>query len=63
MSAGTASIEERRAADRLRVAEYLKNQRPFTQEEWVAQLRLFDAAGRDTASALPFWKRWLWRRS
>ena len=47
MSAGLASIEERRAADRQRVAEYLESQRPFTDEEWAAQLRLFEAAGRE----------------
>lgn len=61
MSAGLASIEEKRAADRQRVAEYLESQRPFTDVEWAAQLRLFEAAGRDTASALPFWKRWFSR--
>lgn len=63
MPAGTVIIKERRVADRQRVDEYLKNQRPFTDEEWKAQLRLFEAAGRDTASALPFWKRLLWRWS
>jgi hypothetical protein len=61
MSAGHASIEEKRVADRLRVSEYLQSQRPFTDAEWVAQLRLFEAVGRDTATALPFWKRWLSR--
>ncbi|WP_395743186.1 hypothetical protein [Prosthecobacter sp.] len=63
MSAGLASIEEKRAEDRQRVAEYLKNQRPITRENWMAQLRVFESAGRDTASALPFWKRWSWRRN
>lgn len=43
MSAGLASIEEKRAADRQRVAEYLESQRPFTDAEWAAQLRLFEA--------------------
>lgn len=47
MSAGLASIEEKRAADRQRVAEYLENQRPFTDAEWAAQLRLFEAVGRE----------------
>ncbi|MFN0079311.1 MAG: hypothetical protein ACKVY0_22835 [Prosthecobacter sp.] len=61
MSAGLNSIEKKRAADRQRVAEYLESQRPFTDKEWAAQLRLFEAVGRDTASALPFWKRWLSR--
>lgn len=43
MSAGLASIEEKRAADRQRVAEYLESQRPFTDVEWAAQLRLFES--------------------
>lgn len=61
MTAGANSIEEKRAEDRQRVAEYLQSQRPFTDAEWAAQLRLFETAGRDTASALPFWKRWFSR--
>lgn len=48
MSAGLASIEEKRAADRQRVAEYLESQRPFTDAEWAAQLRLFEASRRDS---------------
>ena len=35
MSAGLASIEEKRAADRKRVVEYLESQRPFTDAEWA----------------------------
>lgn len=54
MPSQLASIEERRAADRQRVAEYLESQRPFTDAEWADQLRLFEAVGRDTTSALPF---------
>lgn len=61
MLAIPASINEKRAADRQRVAEYLKNQRPFTDVEWAAQLRIFEAVGRDTASSMPFWKRWFSR--
>lgn len=62
MVIGADTIEQRRAADRKRVAEYLQNQQPFSHADWLAQIRVFEAAGRDTASALPFWKR-LWRRS
>ena len=51
MSAGLASIEEKRAADRQRVAEYLKSQRPFTDEEWATQLRLFEAVGTTASGA------------
>jgi len=62
MAIGAVSIDQRRAADRMRVAEYLQTQKPIERAEWLAQIRVFELAGRDTASALPFWKR-LWRRS
>lgn len=62
MAIGADTIEQRRAADRKRVAEYLQNQKPMTRTEWMAQIRVFESVGRDTASALPLWKR-LWRRS
>ncbi|WP_294397560.1 hypothetical protein [Prosthecobacter sp.] len=62
MSIGAVTIEQRRAADRKRVAEYLQSQKPIDRADWLAQIRVFESAGRDTASALPFWKR-LWRRN
>jgi hypothetical protein len=60
MSVGLLPIDERRVLDRERIAEYLKKQPPLKHEEWLEQIRMFEAAGRDTASAIPFWKRMLW---
>jgi hypothetical protein len=61
MSIGLKDLDEMRLRDRERITEYLKTQPPMTRESWLRQVREFEAAGRDTASALPFWKRWLWK--
>jgi hypothetical protein len=55
-------IETLRAFNHERATSYARTQKPMTQEEWRSQVRQFEQAGRDTASALPFWRRWLWRK-
>lgn len=51
-------IEIMRDADRERLARMARDQPPVTREAWDKQVKVFEAAGRDTASSLPFWKRW-----
>ena len=58
MTQETALIETMREADRKRLARMVREQPPVTREAWDKQLKVFEAAGRDTASSLPFWKRW-----
>jgi hypothetical protein len=56
-------IETLRVTDRERAASYARTQPPISKDEWQVQVRLFEQAGRDTASALPFWRRWLWKKT
>ncbi|HEY1049726.1 MAG TPA: hypothetical protein VGE39_08230 [Prosthecobacter sp.] len=58
MNQEAAQIESMRAADRERLARMVREQPPVTREAWDKQVKVFEAAGRDTASSLPFWKRW-----
>lgn len=51
-------IETIRDADRERLARMVREQPPVTLEVWEKQVKVFEAAGRDTASSLPLWKRW-----
>lgn len=60
MSAGLASIEEICHADRERLARMLREQAPVTREAWEEQVKVFDKAGRDSESTLPFWRN-LWK--
>jgi hypothetical protein len=63
MNAVKPSIEDLSRQDAARMAELLSKPRGMTVEAWQAQLKLFEQAGRDTASALPWWRRWLPIRS
>ena len=55
-------IEDVRHLDHERAAKYARTQTPMTPEQWLEQVRVFDKAGRDTASSTPFWKRFSWGR-
>lgn len=57
MSAGPASIEEICLADRERLARMVREQPAVTREAWDEQVKLFEKAGRDSESSLPFWRR------
>jgi Tfp pilus assembly protein FimV len=54
----TVLIETMRSADKRRLERMAREQPPVTREAWDKQVKIFEAAGRDTASSLPFWKRW-----
>ncbi len=45
--------------DRLRIRRIVETQEPLSDEDWKKQVEAHSKAGRDTASALPFWKRWM----
>ena len=61
MSAGSATIQALCQADRERLARMLREQPAVTREAWDQQVKLFEKAGRDSESTLPFWRRF--RRS
>lgn len=63
MPAGTVSIEEICQADRERLARMVREQPPVTREVWEEQVKVFDKAGRDSESTLPFWKNFWKSRS
>jgi hypothetical protein len=46
-----AHIETMRDADRARLARMVREQPPVTREAWNKQVKVFEAAGRDTASS------------
>lgn len=48
----TALIETMRDADRTRLARMVREQPPVTREVWDKQVKVFEAAGKDTASSL-----------
>lgn len=58
MNQETVLIETMRSADKTRLERMAREQPPVTREAWDKQVKVFEAAGRDTASSLPFWKRW-----
>jgi len=57
MSAGIARIEEICRADRERLQRMVRDQPPVTREAWDLQVKLFEKAGRDSETSLPFWRR------
>lgn len=59
MNQQAAHINITRDADRERLARMVREQPAVTREAWDKQVKVFEAAGRDTASSLPFWRRWL----
>ncbi len=48
MNQEAAQIESMRAADRERLARMVREQPPVTREAWDKQVKVFEAAGRDT---------------
>jgi hypothetical protein len=52
------SLEQLSRQDRLRMAAMLSQQPSVTRELWLEQIKVFEKAGRDTASSLPFWRKW-----
>ena len=57
MPAVPPTLEEISLADHERLARMLREQPTVTREAWDEQVKLFEKAGRDSESSLPFWRR------